>query len=521
MLFEKLSRLAGWLGAALSIGGLILFGINPALRLAVTGIEIAALFLLIFFFAVHFETVKSFSTRRSTKFGFNSLLLIILFISIIGIVNFLASRHTFRMDLSETSRFTLADQTSKVLAGLDREIKITGFTQTGTRNEVKMKDLLDTYAHQSSMISYDLIDPDKKPAIAKNYGITQYDTLVLESGKQEAQVKNLSEQELTNAIIRVSKDGKQKLLFLKDHEEHPLDGTDKNGYSIAKETLQNQGYDVDELSLLSEGSVPEDTRVLIIAGPQKPLLPREIGAIRAYLEKAGKLLVMVDPQTNTHLEDFLAEWGLRLGKGVVIDTLSRLFGGDFTVPIVNTYPKHEITEGFNLATFYPVVQMITFDASNADLSFEPIAKTTPNSWSKMNLDNQNLRFNPAEDIQGPLTIGGIVTRSPDASPEGVSDENQASEDPPTDPSTVVLFGDSDFVGNGSFFFSGNGDLFLNTINYLSREEDLIAITPKETRFSPLFLSRNQGQLIMYVSLFIVPITVVVTGFGIWRRRRLL
>lgn len=520
-MLERMSRGAGWLGTALFIGGLILFEINPTLRLTVTGIEIAALLFLILFFVVHFETVKSFSTRRSTKFGFNSLLLIILFISIIGILNFLASRHRFRMDVSETSRFTLADQTFKVLAALDREIKITGFTQADTANAVQMKDLLESYVHESSMVTYTLIDPDKKPAIAKNYGITQYDTLVLESGLQETQVKNLSEQNLTNAIIRVSKDGKRHLLFLKDHGEHSLEKTDKNGYSSAREALQNQGYEVEELSLLSKGSVPEETLVLVIAGPQKPLLPEETRAISAYLEKGGKVLVMIDPLTQPELDGFLAEWGLQLGQGLVVDTLSRLFGGDFTIPIVNTYPNHEITEGFNLATFYPLVQMITFDQTNPDFSFEPIAKTTPNSWSKMNLDNKELQFNPDEDIQGPLIIAGIVEKSLSNSSEGGSGESQDLEENTADQSTVVLFGDSDFAGNGTFFFSGNGDLFLNTINYLTKEEDLIAITPKEIRFSPLLLSRNQGQLIMYVSLFIVPITVVVTGLWIWRRRRLL
>lgn len=520
---EKLSISAGWLGALLSIGGLIALGINPSWRLFVTWVEAVALALYVFFFVVHFEAVKSFSTRRSTKLGLNSVLMVILFLVILSIVNFLSSRHSARLDLSETSRFTLAPQTVKVLSELSREVKITAFTQDQSRSASQIKDLLNTYSHHTSKIMYDLIDPDKKPAIAKHYGITQYDTLVLESGKQETQIKNTTEQELTNAMIRVSKDEKRKVLFLSGHGEHSLNDNEKTGYSKVKEALEKQGYEVKEFSLLSAGAVPEKTSILVIAGPQRSILPQEKEALAVYLGEGGKMLALLDPLTETNLEDLLSQWGLRLGPGVIVDTLSRLFGGDFTIPIVNNYPTHEITEGFNLATFFPLARTVSFESSKADLEFHPLAQTTPNSWSKTNPKSRDLTFDPKEDIQGPLTLAGVVSRKPlkpaseEPLEEGVPGDQSAGSSTPEP--TLVVFGDSDFAGNATFHFSGNGDLFLNTINYLAQEKGLIAITPKEPSFAPILLSRTQGNVLMYISLIVMPAVVFVTGLGIWRRRR--
>ena len=516
-MIKKLSVTAGWLGAGLSVAGLILFSVRPEWALLVTSLELTALVLLIFFFTIHFETVKNFSTRRSTKLGFNSLLMTILFVSILGIINFIASRHNQRLDLSEIKRFTLAPQTVKLLEKLDRKVKVTGFTQSQTQSKDRIKDLLDSYTYHTDLISYELVDPDKKPAIAKRYGITQYGTLVLESGTQETQIKDVSEQELTNAIIRVSRDAKRSVLFLKEHGEHRLDDTDKGGYSQAKEALEKQGYEVRTLSLLQEGKVPENTSVLVIAGAQKPFLPGEITAMTSYLERGGKLLALSDPQTETNLEELLRPWGIRLGKGIIIDTVSRLFGGDFTVPIVNTYPSNEITQGFNLATFFPVAQTIVFESSRPELEFHEIAKTTPNSWLKTNLSTQDLKFDAEEDIQGPLTIAGLVTW--EITEDNVNDAEEESSDISKKEGNLAVFGDSDFASNGTFYFSGNGDLFLNTINYLAKEKYLIAITPKEHRFSPLFLSKIQGQILMYVSFIVIPIAVLISGIGVWRHRR--
>jgi gliding motility-associatede transport system auxiliary component len=525
-MLNTFSKIAGWAGVLAAIGGFIVYQINPALRPYVTLAELAALGLLVFFFIIHFEALKSFSARRSTKLGLNSILMVLIFISILGIFNFISSRHHLQFDLSETEAFTLAPQTLQVLKDLNRDVKILAFVSDQGRGRSEVKDLLSSYSYHNPRVTYTLIDPDKKPAIAKQYGITQYDTLVLESGKQQTQVKTANEQELTNAIIRIGKDEHRKVLFLENHGEHSLSDTEKTGYSRVKDSLEKQGFDVAALSLLEQGKVPDGTAVVVVAGPRKGFLPQEKAALAAYLSSNGKVLLLLDPDVETDLNDFLAQWGVRMGKGLIIDTFSRLLGGDFTIPVVTSYPANEITQNFNLATFFPVSQSVNFDSSRAsEFDYKPFARTSENSWSKARPAADRLNFNPAEDIRGPLTLAAVVTRKPKSgssdqhtheSPPGGESADHSADEPQA---TLVVFGDSDFAANGSFNFSGNGDLFLNTVTWLAQEKGLISIRPKEAHFTPLFLSRSQGQVLMYVSLLFLPAAVFITGITVWKRRR--
>ncbi len=525
-IMKTLSKGAGWLGILTAIAGFLVYEINPAWKPYITLAEGVALGLLVLFFIVHFEALKSFSTRRATKLGLNSILMVFIFISILGILNFISSRHRLRFDFSETESFSLAPQTVQVLKDLRRDVKILAFVSDQGRSRSQIKDLLSSYSYHNPRITYTLIDPDKKPSVAKQYGITQYDTVVLESGKQETQIKTVSEQELTNAMIRIGRDELRKILFLEDHGEHSLADEEKTGYSRVKDSLQKQGFEIGSLSLLEEGRVPDKTTVLVIAGPQKGFLPQEKEALANYLSADGKVLLLLDPDARAGLDDFLSRWGIKMGGGLIIDTFSRLLGGDFTIPVVTNYPAHEITQGFNLATFFPVSQTVNFDQERAvEFEYKPLAQTSENSWSKTNPEVGRLNFNPAEDVRGPLTLAVAVTRKPksDSSDQHAHDAPQNTEsseaaENETQP-TLIVFGDSDFAANGSFNFSGNGDLFLNTVTWLAQEKGLISIRPKETRFSPLFLSQSQGKVLMTVSLLLLPGAVFITGIAIWKRRR--
>ncbi|HUK56589.1 MAG TPA: Gldg family protein [Nitrospiria bacterium] len=521
-MLNTLSRAAGWLGVLTAVAAAIVYQVNPQWKPYVSLAELVALGLLVLFFIVHFEALKSFSARRSTKFGLNSILMVLIFIGILGILNFILSRHHLRFDFSETSAFSLAPQTLEVLKNLNRDVKVTAFVSEQGRSRSEAKDLLGSYNYRNPRVTYTLVDPDKNPSLAKQYGITQYDTLVIESGKQETQVKSVNEQELTNAIIRIGQDERRKILFLENHGEHGLSDQEKTGYSRVRDALQAQGFDVGPLSLLEEGKVPDKTAVLVVAGPQKGFLPQEKTALSSYLTADGKVLLLLDPDSRTNLDDILSQWGIKMGKGLIVDPVSRLLGGDFTIPVVTNYPPHDITKGFNLATFFPVAESVNFDPGRAsEFDYKPLAQTSDNSWSKTRLAEGRLNFNPAEDVRGPLTLAAVITKKSSSGSSEHSHGPDAHAAADEARPTLVVFGDSDFAANGTFNFSGNGDLFLNTVTWLAQEKGLISIRPKETRFTPLFLSSSQGTLLMYVSLLLLPAGVFLTGIGIWRRRRLL
>jgi ABC-type uncharacterized transport system involved in gliding motility auxiliary subunit len=508
------TKICGVVGGLLAFGGIILWGIVPEFPRVVTSVEVAALGFLVLFFVGHFELIKAFSVRRSTRLGANSLLMVLLFLAILVILNFILSRHSQRFDLSETGKFSLAPQTVKVLENLKREIKLTGFFQEGSHPRQELKDLIESYQHHSNKLKYEFIDPDRRPAIAKQYGVSQYNTVVLESGQQETRIKPtaevVTEEDLTNALIRVTREARKAVYFLEGHGERPLEDTAQTGYAQAKEALQRAGFEVKVLSILKEGKIPLNTSLLVIAGPEKSFLPAEKGAIRQYLQDKGQLLLMLDPQEKTGLDDLLLDWGLALGNEIIVDPSPNLtlLGFDASNALALSYTSHEIVKDLKLATLFPVARPINFLSDKAHgLDYQPLAKTGPDSWGESNFASRQARFDPGQDHKGPLDIAAVVEQR---GGEGDSGKTGAR---------LVVFGDSDFASNGFFNFSGNSDLFLASVNWLTSEKDLISIRPKEAKFSPLILTQRQGKIIFYLPVIVFPAVVIAAGIGIWRVRK--
>ncbi len=508
-----LNRVAGIMGGVLVFSGVILLGIVPEFTLVITGIEVVALALLVFFFFGHFELIKAFSLKRSTRLGANSLLMILLFLTMLGILNFILSRHNKRFDLSETGKFSLAPQTLKVLGNLNHEIKVTGFFQEGGRPRQELKDLVESYRYHSNKLNYEFIDPDRKPAIAKQYGINQYNTVILESGKQETRIKAatdvVSEEELTNALIRVSREQRKVVYFLEGHGEHALDDSGQTGYSQAKETLEREGLEVKTLSILKEGKIPQDATILVLAGPQRLFLGAEKDVIRRYLQDKGQIFLLLDPQEKTGLEDLLAEWGLTLGHEIIVDPSPNLtlLGFDASNALVLNYTPHDIVKDLRLATLFPVARSVRFSSANTkNLDYQSLAVTGPESWGETNFTSRQARFDP-QDRKGPLDIAAVV------------EQREKEEENKTSGARLVVFGDSDFATNGFFNFSGNSDLFLASVNWLAQEMDLISIRPKEAKSSPLILTQRQGRVLFYLPVIVLPVVVIAAGIGIWRGRK--
>ncbi|MFQ5950027.1 MAG: Gldg family protein [Nitrospiria bacterium] len=215
--------LIGLIGALFGLAGLFVYLIWGEPVWLYTMLEILAVLHLSVFLVGHFEMLKDFSTQRSTKFGANSALMVILFIAILSIINFILARHEARLDLSDTGVFSLSPQTENILKNLNKDVKITGFFNERSKVKERANDLFENYRHQTSRVKVAFIDPDKKPAIAKQYGITEYDMVVLESEGQSATARTITEEALTSALIRVSRDSKKAFYFVEGHGEHSIE----------------------------------------------------------------------------------------------------------------------------------------------------------------------------------------------------------------------------------------------------------------------------------------------------------
>lgn len=497
----------GVVGIALAVAGMVAYSLAPEQLWLVTLTEALALLCLILFFVLHFQAVKAFSTRRTTRMGANSLLMVLLFVCILVIVNFLAARHSVRWDFSENQNFSLSPQTHRVIRSLPRDVKITVFTREKDPGYQSYKERLDSYRQASPKITVEFVDPERQPKIAQAYGISRTDTAIFESGEHQARVTTPSEAELTGGLIRVSKASKKRVLFLEGHGERSLDDRERTGFFIAREALIKQGYDVGTLSLLKETTVPDNTAILVLAGPQRSVTTEEQDRIYTYVQQGGHLLLLIDPDTQADLSPLLKRWGLAVGPGVLVDLQDRLAQGDLTALLVRTFTEHEITQDLTAAVLFPLSRHITFDEQvGKDWDFVPLARTSPNSWAETDLRGRVVNLNEKEDIKGPLPMAAAL------SPKSPPVEGKPRP-------AIVVIGNSTFATNAFLNFPGNSDFFLHTAGWLAEERDLIAIGPKEQALRPFTPNPLQERTLLYLQVVLLPALAIIAGIMVWRKRR--
>jgi ABC-type uncharacterized transport system involved in gliding motility auxiliary subunit len=457
---------------------------------------------------------------RHLRFGTNLAIAVLAVLGIIAFVEALSLRHSQRFDLTANKRYSLSPQSQRLLAELPQPVKVSAFYQDTQTGREAAKDLLDQYAHTTTQFTYEFIDPDRNPGLAKRYGITSYGTIVLESGDKEEKVLVADEEHLTNALLKVIREGKKVVYFLEGHGEHSINNTEREGYSEAKRAIESQNYLVKSLSLLTEGKMPDEASILIIAGPRKDLLDAELAEITRFIERGGKVMFLVDPEGPPGLPRYLVDYGIQIVEGVVVDLVSRLFGADYLMPVITSYEPHPITKNFEVASFFPLALAVkTTDKMPQRVSAQILAKTSPNSWLKR--DMQELKaelraegrplLNEGLDEKGPVSVAAVAT---------LTSRHDGSPDAEPKKARIVVFGDSDFASNNYLNLSGNRDLFLNTVSWLAEEENLIAIRPKEGGSFFMPVTATQERLIFWLSMVVLPAVVVGAGVGtyIWRRQ---
>jgi ABC-type uncharacterized transport system involved in gliding motility auxiliary subunit len=503
---RRLTSSLGILGAILATAGFVLYIRTPHRTVAIASLEAVAVACLTIFLITHFDLFREFSRRRPVRLGFNSAVIVLLFAVILGILNFLAARHDVRWDFSETKRFTLAPQTARALHDLPRDVKITVFTNEKGQSGL-YKDLLDNYQARSSKLAVEFVDPEKKPGVARRYGITRLDTAVFESGKQETRVTAPTEQEVTNGLLRVTRDVKKNIYFLSGHAEHQLDDSSETGYAFLKKALEQQGYTVRSLSLYESKMIPPDASLLVLGGPRRPVLNQEQALIADYVKNGGRLLLMVDPGSKAGLEGLMASWGLKIDSRIVLDE-QKILNGDLTMPVVSNYGTHEITQDLgNLLTVFPDVRPIVWDdAKGVDWEFHALAKSSTRSWASPE-DKGQVRFNPAKDAQGPFIVAAVVT----ARKEPAEHARRPA---------VVAIGDSDLASNAFLNLApGNNDFVLHAVGWLAEEKGLLTIAPKDTGFATFLVTPSQAAALLALQVLALPTVCLVAGIAMWRYRR--
>ena len=525
---EKIKQHLNYIALALIALALISWIIWPHRKTLFLILGAAGVVALAAYIILNISSLKESFKRRSFIYSSNMMVVVVLVLGILILINYFFARHHHRFDFTEANLHSLSDQSVQVIKNLKQEVDIRCFFMEGNFNKNKMENLLQNYAYHSKKIKYEFIDPDKNPGLVKRYEVTTDGTTILESGDKESRITTTSEEDLTNAIVKVSREKKKVLYFLEGHGETSTESSEEIGYSIAKEELEKLAYEVKKLTLALADNFPEDCSVLVIPGAQKDLLPNELETIRNFISEGGRVFFMVDPETAPGLKPFLAEYGIQLEDDLIVDTVSRLMGGDYFMPVVTGYESHPITEKFNFATFFPYARSVNEAEEKPErITTTILAKTSPNAWSERQLTEQEVTFDGDTDAAGPISLAAVVTVEPlevvaqdqTEQEEEMKEETPPEEESPKQEGRLAVFGDSDFAANRYFYLSGNGNLFLNTINWLAEEADLISIQARTSSPKTIQITAIQGRILFFVSVIILPLIVLVVGITVWVRRR--
>lgn len=359
------------------------------------------------------------------------------------------------------------------------------------------------------------IDVDKKFAQAKAAGIKSYGTILVEVGNKRQEAKSLTEEELTGALVRAMKGGERMACFTLGSGEHPLDDNDRrNGFSDLKTLIEKNNYKTQTIKLLEKAEIPKECTLVVVAGPRRDYIQPAVDALKNYVENGGRALFMLDPplkfarneiDDNQALLDVLAGWGVTVDKDLALDTsgVGQLFGLGPEFPLVTSYESHAIVrEMKDTPTGFPIARSL--EVKNGDkTTVEKLFSTTANSFATMNLASPEIKPGK-DDKKGPLVLGAAGTYN-------------SGKD--TGNGRFVVVGNSGWVANGFLRFNGNRDLILNMVNWLSSDEDLISIRPKEPEDRRLNMTTRQMSMIFYASVVMIPLLCVVAGIGVWWKRR--
>jgi len=508
---------AGWIGLALGLAGLILFFLAPELVILTYSLLVVAVFNGLFFFWVDRKVVGKSIKTRTAVYGMNSVVLSVVVLGILVFINFLAYKHKRQIDWTETGYHTLAEQTKNVVKALSRKVKLTAFFPTNEPGRLEFQHMIEGFKGLTDQVEVEFIDPDKNPLVAKRYNINTYGTVVFESDQRETRIKTATEENITNALLKVTQDKQKTVYFLEGHGEKEIGLEDTKGYSKAWKSLEKDNFNVGTVLLLQTGSVPDDADLLIIAGPQKAILPKEQKAIESFLERGGSVLMLLDPQTDPGLTNFLENWGVEIQKDLIVDPQSKMFGGDYAAPVISQYSPHGITKDFALPTIFPLLRSVKAITTEG-LETTEVLFAGPRSWAETDYSSGTMSYDPKVDLKGPVPVAVAVTKKLSSSAPGKEGSQPAAT---AKKANLVVIGDSDFAANGYFAFSGNGDFFSNTASWLLQEENLISIRPRQRKNSPLALTAAQGNMTFAVGIILLPAFLILTGVSVWWRRRAL
>ena len=453
-------------------------------------------------------------TRTSRRqLQLQNLVFVIGLLVLTGLLAWLSTRYAIEADWTRGGRNTLSLDSRQLLDEMPGPIHVTAFA---TENDVlrgHIRDLVGRYQRHKADVILQFVNPDAEPERTRDLNISMDGELLLAYQGRSDKIQSLSEQSLTNALLRIARQKQRKVAFLGGHGESDPQGKANHDYGQFGELLTRKGIELTQLNLAETPTIPADINLLVIAAPRVSLLPGEVHILNNYLRQGGNLLWLAEPGNMAGLEPLAETLGVEFLPGVVVDATTQLFGIENPAfAIIPGYPMHAITREMTSVTLFPQAAALEVESQD-QWQAVPLLTTLERSWTEIGPISGTIKFDQDSDERmGPLDIAYAFTRTRTAKPGAASDDDKGEQ-------RVVVIGDSDFLSNAYLGNAGNVDLGLNLFNWLNHDDEFIAITARTAGDVNLELGRLSQTLIAFGFLFGVPLLLLGSGITIWWRRR--
>lgn len=439
-------------------------------------------------------------------------------VALCGFVQAFADRTNRRYDMTPLKVFALSEQSATIARGLGEPVRILFFyngQQSGQRRQIA--DLLEQFAAASPMITYALYDLDRTPGLAKKFGISSYNTGVMESRGKSYQMNGIDEVEVVSGLLKLTRDKPRVLCFLTGHGEHdPMSMDTREGYSDVAKALEREQFQVRTFDVTPSPADLAKCAMLILAGPKQDLFGDEADRLAAFARSGGSLFLLIEPGTPASYPALLARFGIRAGTDLIVDERNRLYGSDSYMARVPMFDRDTFGRSMDTAAVFSVARTVApADPLPEGISVALVALSSPDSWAQASTTSpseEKPEFRNEIDQPGPLPVAVMATIEKVLPASGEKAGGR-----------VAAFGDADFASNFYLNLLGNRDLFMSMIAVLAEDEELVAVrSPPELpsgTLSPVFLTAEQGRRIFWASVVCPPALVIALGAGIVYRRR--
>lgn len=519
--FYRFSAFLGLAGALAFAAALVLANTNGALERNSIALLVVAAILGTLYLIPRIDEVMAWVRTRTARKGSTATLVSVAFIGILVVGNWYANRHSPQWDLTAARRFTLSDQTVKILNQLDLDVKITAFLPSTQEDAFTRgaKDLLRQYQRRTSRITLEIIDPELNPGAAQQFAIQSY-TTIFQAGDRKEKTTGLTEQDFTSSLLKLSRTEKKKVYFLQGHQERDPTSSQQNGYNSASEALKRENYLVESLSLLTTQTVPADAAVLVIAGPRAALLEAEVKAISDYLNRGGHVFYLAELRQDAGLTALMDSWYVQIDDNFVVDQGRNLMG-DALSPAPVPQVGHRISTSLTDVIMPGTRSLAVKPGAGSDFAIAPVLRTTNRSWGETNF-TVSPRLDSGEDKPGPLPVAIAVNKTDPV--QGINPGAPPVPTPAAGTQTpkgrLVVSGNVEFASNALFTqVPGNRDFFVNSVNWLAEDEDLISIRAEPGGAPPVVMTNQSLVLVFWTTVIFIPLSVLLVGGTVWWQRR--